>query len=498
LDELASAYPEYLDAITVENGQLKLNTDMIREYIAAKADQAVADAQAAGATEQEIAILQEYANQLHAQQEVLINGMSVTSQQADQIFWSIANEAAMSGNSFVDLQGKALNSAEAIYSFLQSGDSAFNSFVQQAANTTGMSVQQITQAINGMITSTYNSTLAMIQSLGNSMEGIYAMQGYLASGGSTAPPPVPSLGIFTPAPVGQQFPGGLSGGNSGGGSSGGSGSEDNSEEEKQKKIQKKIDNARKKAIEDLRKQLDVYGDIIDKRKELLDTYKEERDYQRDVEDQQAEILKVQNELAALQFDTSDEAAARRLELEDELSNLQRDLEDTQYEHSVEVQKQALDDLYESFQTSVEDAISQIQNIDASTLKQFNKKLAEILAGITLPSLPGEEPTMHEGGIVGANSGVLKSNELFVKMMKGEGAFTPEQMNRFMTKTLPEIAGTSSSTGMSIDTLMEFNVSGNLDKSVLPDINKIADKVIARLNSALLSRGYNRRADIFGQ
>lgn len=487
IEKLAQVYPDYLQALSVEGDQLRLNTDMVREYLYEKANQAVIDAENAGATENEISILRAYADQLRENQYVLLDGVQVTQGAFNEMAWSIAQNAAMSGNSFTDLQGKALTSAEAIYSFMTSGDSAFNNFVQQAANLTGRSVQDIMNQINGMLSTTYNNAVSMINAVGGMVGGLSPDERdeVKVSVGGYAP-------IFTPAPANYQYPGGLSDYSQslGGGSSGDSNST-NSNLEHQRELEKEIEDARKNAIEDLKDQLDVYKDIIDARKEIINTLADERQYQQDIDNKNKEILKVQNELATLQFDTSEEANARRLELQDELANLTQDLENIQYDQSVEVQTRALDDEYKSLEGKINLAIKQIEGIQAGSLSEFTSQLSGVLN-----SLSSQIPQYHDGGVVG-NGMTLKSNEIFAKLMNGEVVSTPSQIESFMSKTLPQIAeGSSNFTGGNIELSMPINVAGTLDKSVIPDLDKFAEKLLVRLQQMMNQKGWNRRADLF--
>lgn len=482
---------QYLDALTVENGKLQLNVDLIRERQIVEAEmslQTIQEAYARGeATAQEVAIIQLYYDQLREKQYQTIGDMQVTEQTAAQVFMAIAQNASASGNSFIDLQGKALTSADSIYKFLMSGDQAFNAFVQQAANITGQSVANIMAQINSMISQTYANTVSMMN-LGSSLGTPYSIP-------SSSQPKVtttaPVSNIFAPAPV--------SVGGGGGGSSGGSGTPKKTKAQKkaeqQKKIQDQISKAQKEAEESLKKQLDAYKDILDIRKEILDTMQEERDYQDNIEEKNEEILKLQNELATLQLDNSAESQARQLEIQDELSKAQKELEDMEYEHSIEVQKAALDAEYDAFEKSVNDAIDAIKGINATSLSDFSTKLADILAGIS------QVPTFHSGaekGVVGGSSSTsLKSGELFAKLMKGEVVTNGEQIDNFMNKTLPQLAsGSSSYANGDISVSMPISVAGNLDKSVIPDLDKIANRVLDKINEAMGSRGWNRRADLF--
>jgi len=486
---------EYLDALTVEGDRLKLNIDLIKQKQLAEAEmayQSILAAQQQGeATAQQVEVIRLMYNQLLQESQNTYGQFERTAWQYDELLWLLANDAYSAGASIVGMEGQALNSAQNIYDYIASGDQAFNDFVQQVAMATGRSVEEVMNQINGMIQTTTNNAAALINYLGASSLGV-------DSGFNRAPSKPPSVqktlfgGISKPSSSSYRAP------SSGGGSSkSGDGQSISSRQSEGASLEDQINDARKNAIDDLEEQLDLYDEIIDARKKILDTMADEREYQQDVEDKNKEILKVQTELNALQFDNSEEANARRLELQDELSNLSRDLENIHYEESVEDQKDALDVEYGLLEDKVNLAIKQIEGIQASSLGDFATQLSTILASLGNMSIP----QFHDGaksGVVGKGSGTsLKSNELYAKLLAGEVVSTPSQIDTFMNKTLPQIAGGSSSNidgDMKID--MPITVMGNLDKSVIPDLNTLTEKLLERIQTIMNQRGYNRRADLF--
>lgn len=503
ISDISKIPEEYLSALTVEGNKLKLNIDLIRQKQLAEAEmsyQAVKQAYERGeATSQEVDVIRFYYEQLLDTQYRMVDGVRVTQGAFSELAWSIAQNAAMSGNSFVDLQGNALNSIEAIYSYLMSGDQAFNDFVRQAANITGMSVQEIMGQINSMLSQVVSNAANAINF---AAEAASYVANFDSPTGYGAPPATvsargvisPTSNIFKPAPVGYQYAGGLSDySKSGGGGSSGLEEERNLENEI-KSIEEDIEEARRNGIDSLQEQLDVYKDIIDARKQLLDTMADERQYQQDVEDKNKEILKVQNELAILRLDDSEAANARRLALEDELSNLSRDLENIHYEESVEDQKDALDAEYSSFEKKILMAIKQVEGIQATSLSEFASKLSSILSSI------GGVPEYHNGveaGIVGKNKINMKSNELYAKLLEGEIVSTPSQADNFIRNSLPQLVESASNIyGGSVDLNMPITVQGNMDKTVIPEMDKIADKILSKIQEIMNQRGYNRRSDLF--
>lgn len=262
-------------------------------------------------------------------------------------------------------------------------------------------------------------------------------------------------------------------------------------------LKKALEEAKKAAIDNIKAQIKAYKNLIDTRKRLLDSMEKEREYQDDVSDKNAEILKVENELATLQFDDSEEAQARRLQLEEELRTLQDDLEDIQFERSVDVQQEALDEEYRLFEDRMEAAIRQIEAIQANNVNSFASQLSAILAGLSSGGNQSQSfapPAFHDGGVVGDFS--MNSNEVFAKLMNGEVVVTPSQMDSFMKTKIPQIASYSSDSPSSFEINMPINVAGNLDKSVLPDLEKMSNALLEKINKAMMGRGYNRRADMY--
>lgn len=472
----------YLDALTVEGDKLKLNISLIKEKQLAEAKMsydAVLLAQQRGeATAQEVAVIGLYYNRLLAESQATYGAFGQTAWAYDELLWRIANDAYSSGVQIANMEGQALTSAQSIYEYLASGDEAFNSFVQQAALITGQSVEQVMQQINGMIQTTANNASELINYLGASSLGV--------DSGFNHAPSVPSFsdslfdGItLNSNPFVTDFGGGGY----------------NQQQEDLQEIsdiedeildtENEIEDARKDAEDSLKRQLELYQEIIDEKKKLLEQMKDERNYNEDVEDKNEEISKIMAELSEIQLDDSEEAEARRKELQEELSKLNDDLEDMQFEHSIEVQENALDEEYDKFEDSIEEAIQKIRGINAVSLEDFTLQLANILSSIgkitgsgggsTDPFFRSSSNTMYEDKF---KSGDYKIN-------------APEPINSLSPKS-PEDSYNSSSVSVS----MPITVEGNLDRSVIPDLEKMTNRVLEKINEKMKQRGYNRRADLF--
>lgn len=455
---------------------------------------------------------------------------------------TVANAMASVGGSWTDAAGNVLSSSDAIYNYATA-----------SAGNMSVLVGQVSDRINGIIARATSSVADFLRQLGNSISSFKGSIDFKPRlvGGTTQMVGIPGIAEFPltlPAltlDIGANFGGisdfvsgiansieswganspvnlsdfinpagtgatssasdAISGGGGGGGGGGGSSSPAQHQIDAQKELQQAIEDTRKAAIQSLKDQLKAYKDLIDRRKKLLDSLQQEHDYQNQIDDKNKQILDVQNELASLQFDTSEEAQARKLELQDQLNQLQSDLADMQYSHSIDEQKNALDEDYQAFEDTINNAIKDIQGINATSLEDFASQLAVIMQGVakapasqavTSSSLSHASPvpTFHDGKVGDGLS--LNSNEMFAKILRGETIIPSAQAERFARSLSPAMGDTSASApNITID--MPINVAGNLDKTVIPDLERITDKVVDKINDSMLKRGYNRRADLFG-
>lgn len=90
---------------------------------------------------------------------------------------------------------------------------------------------------------------------------------------------------------------------------------------------------------------------------------------------------------------------------------------------------------------------------------------------------------HTGGFVGGSAS-LNSNEEFAKLLKGEFVSTPAQMRQFMKKTLPDIAGYSSTMGNEFNApLIEISCD-RVTTEALPGLKDIVNEAVAVIKKQL--------------
>lgn len=346
-------------------------------------------------------------------------------------------------------------------------------------------------------------------------------------------------------------------------------------------------------------------------------------HKRELEEKNKTVSTLESQIAELQFDTSAEGTKKRLELEEELAEAKRELEDYQHDYSIDQQKDALDREESRFEEYINNQIDEIDDylsktgeitaeairllqehseetlnaliqynraygdsIDQNIIDLWNKatgavntyksaldeaasaasRLAAASGGGSSVSLPSTSPpvgsaamrpagkppvdttpkyliyktgtttpisgfmTLEEAqrvwgyipdpknyywtkfvgaakknlvyavkpyhtGLDAGFVGNIKGNEEFVKALKGEAFITREQQDRFMNNILPDIVSkTSTYGGATFDSLLNINVQGNLDSSVVPDIERISNDVFKRLNKAMFQGGYKRNTN----
>lgn len=116
-----------------------------------------------------------------------------------------------------------------------------------------------------------------------------------------------------------------------------------------------------KRLDALEAEYDAYKKKIDAEKDLLKAKKEEEEYEKSLAEKTKDVAKIQSELAKLQFDDSIEAQKKRIELMEQLSEKQGDLDEFQNDHRYDITEDALDkesdrykDLYDERKKEIED------------------------------------------------------------------------------------------------------------------------------------------------
>lgn len=118
-------------------------------------------------------------------------------------------------------------------------------------------------------------------------------------------------------------------------------------------------------------ELDNLKELIDTYEDSLDSAKDLYDYQRKVGEKTQDIASLQKQLSAYENDTSEEARARIQQIKVDLSEAQKDLEETEYERYISDTKQLLDNLYTEYETILNERLDNIDALFADMIETVN-------------------------------------------------------------------------------------------------------------------------------
>lgn len=107
-------------------------------------------------------------------------------------------------------------------------------------------------------------------------------------------------------------------------------------------------------------EIDARKEATDQAKAQLEAEQDLHDYQESISEKQSNIAKLQRQIATLSSSNHREDIAQRQKLLDELNEAQNDLYNTQYDHSIEKQKEALDEQYNAFEESKQKEMEELE------------------------------------------------------------------------------------------------------------------------------------------
>lgn len=287
------------------------------------------------------------------------------------------------------------------------------------------------------------------------------------------------------------------------------------------------------AIKDLYKnqaqeELNALNELIDTRSEALQKKKEYYDYDKTIRNKTKDITAMQMRIEALNGVSTAESKAQKALLEEQLSDLEEDLADTQADHIYQVQidglneqKEILQDIYDKFVDSLnkcldteKDIVNSASSLATNSIEAVNKLLRDIAnaRGFDISYIEGAQnsktiPHFADGGrVVTVDS---KGRDDGIAWLKaGEIVLTKEISNAFM-KTIPQLnllsvdlkktlshgqttIGNTPSVSLGD---IQLIVQGSVDRDVMDDLKKyqkqITDSVITNITKDLRKVGYKR-------
>lgn len=135
--------------------------------------------------------------------------------------------------------------------------------------------------------------------------------------------------------------------------------------------------------EGVKKHLEYLSKLIDKYKDALSTMKSTYEYAKNINDQTKNIGNLEKQLAAYQGDTSEETRKKRQELQNQLNSAQQQLEETQWDKYISETGEMLDNLYNDYETYLNDKLSSVTELMTSMIDMINQGTYTVPGAVTL-------------------------------------------------------------------------------------------------------------------
>lgn len=281
------------------------------------------------------------------------------------------------------------------------------------------------------------------------------------------------------------------------------------------------------AIKDLYKnqaqeELNALNELIDLRSQALQKKKDYYSYDKTIKSKTKDITAMQMQIEALNGVSTAESKAQKALLEEQLSDLEEDLADTQADHIYQVQidglneqKEILQDIYDKFVDSLNkclDAegtiISNATVLSQNSIESVRKLLDDIAKarGYDLNYVDNNNTLAHfaDGGKVISAKG--KGRDDGVAWLKAGEFVLNEQAFKAFKYTLPTIDNLADKMSTIVKSASNYDkavsigdvqliVQGNVDRNVMDDLKKyqkqITDSVITNITKDLRKVGYKR-------
>ena len=166
-------------------------------------------------------------------------------------------------------------------------------------------------------------------------------------------------------------------------------------------------------IEGINKEIDAYAKLIQAQKDALQAEKDLHDYRKQVANESKAIVDIERQLAAIADDESASAIAKRKKLEQQLHDARETLEETEYDHSIETQQDALDKQLEQYKET--------RQLEIDALNESLLNVEQILSD-SFEAIRANSQLIGETIVAQAQAhGIQMSEELTAPWFQGENA-----------------------------------------------------------------------------
>lgn len=166
-------------------------------------------------------------------------------------------------------------------------------------------------------------------------------------------------------------------------------------------------------IEGINKEIEAYKELIDAQIEALEASKNLHDYEESIAEKTKSKTKLEEQIAAMLHDNTASTIAKRKKLEEQLADATKDLEEAQYDHSIETQKDALNKQYEDFEEE--------KNAEIEALEESLENREELIANSFENVKANTDLVGQQIAVIAQQHGVTVSDAIINSWKSGENA-----------------------------------------------------------------------------
>ena len=166
-------------------------------------------------------------------------------------------------------------------------------------------------------------------------------------------------------------------------------------------------------ISAIEKEIDAYRELIDAQIEALKASKDLHDYQQQIAEKTKSVTDLERRIAAMSNDDSAATVAKRKQLEAQLAEARKALEEAEYQHSVEEQENALNKEFENYENE--------KNAEIEKLRASLEEREALIAASFETVKQNAEIVGQEIASIAAEHGVRISDAIITAWQNGENA-----------------------------------------------------------------------------
>ena len=166
-------------------------------------------------------------------------------------------------------------------------------------------------------------------------------------------------------------------------------------------------------ISAIEKEIDAYKELIDAQIEALKSAKDLHDYQRQIAEKTKSVTELERQIAAMKNDDSAATVAKRKQLEAQLAEARKALEEAEYQHSIEEQENALNKEFENYESE--------RNAEIEKLKASLEEREALIAASFETVKQNAEIVGQEIASIAAEHGIKISDAVITAWQNGENA-----------------------------------------------------------------------------